>query len=958
MKLTEQLQNLAQKYQAGGEIKPDQYRPDGTMKGKGFTGVHKSNDGKDVTEYSIGVKINGLEMDIPTMVPGLTEEEIQYIIQGGDMSAKSIGNPIADSIAKKASAHAQERLKNGKSVYAQPDEYQVGGRKSMDHSYDMGDINGFFRKMINAPWYRERLEKNGYNDPNMIRLPNQGNPIDQVIKNRNNNLNNINFDISEDESTSYNPYSRILNMKPSEINRLKAHPRSVGAHEVSHAIGNYLNIGRFNRNEANFIKSRINSGKDERDYVTSPNEAKADIDAMRYNLYKAGKFDPSTGRFQTKDGKFDPDLLELLKNDYQTKRMREVFSDKSLKEMFDTLAKNDSEQTVSYAQVGGQTPSTQEDWKQKYSTNPYFKDREDWGESLDKKFPNAKNTVRQSIYAASKRTGIDPGLLYTSAMEEGMKLALTGQDSGTRRAGYVEYQKSNPKGAKEYPIDGGYYYGLNTFSDKYGRTIKPSDLPRGFKYAPYDQKGADGTKAFTSAAFRSHDDAISAKAAMMKQVQGAMTYRLKENKLDLSPEARKFFDMVGYNMGEDKTIDMIKSYQQKGYLKDDRFLDPKFQPASWKEPYTNVQRRYQNYRILNEQKYFDDYESLDSKSNVAVNQNLQLGGTTDTLDGTKEWWDRYVNSPKYKERLQKEFPKYSESEIDSELAARKLNLDRTYPIVGSGDFDDPGIQGYAQPPERDQRQSSSWKGKIRNFIEDSVAPSSRPVHIRNGSDTGVYTHEISHSVDEGGRRIPDKTIGNILQRVRGVEPIKISNNDGENIYYDRVQNEDTIKALQNTDNFYQLDNGIDEEQAAIYPNIKWKIGGDKTEYSPKFGYRSNPTEILARLQSLRKDMYRKGAHDSANEDINTEQLQNYLDQVFQGDDEINTDLLDLLNEVKSNVNSDKDEIVENLRWMLNNIAKNDYPETQQVKQAQKGGMIRSELDSLSTKYKSRPSTTR
>ena len=72
--------------------------------------------------------------------------------------------------------------------------------------------------------------------------------------------------------------------------------------------------------------------------------------------------------------------------------------------------------------------------------------------------------------------------------------------------------------------------------------------------------------------------AAAAKAAMMKQVEGAMTARLTKNNLELSPDARKFFDMVGYNMGEDKTIEMIKSYQQKGYLKDDKFLDSKLLP--------------------------------------------------------------------------------------------------------------------------------------------------------------------------------------------------------------------------------------------------------------------------------------------------------------------------------------------------------------------------------------------
>lgn len=273
--------------------------------------------------------------------------------------------------------------------------------------------------------------------------------------------------------------------------------------------------------------------------------------------------------------------------------------------------------TPQYAQEGA---VVQPDWKTKYAENRYFKEREDWGDKLSNKFPNGKTTVKESIYNAAKYTGVDPGLLYTSSMEEGMKLALNGQDNFTRREGFNQFRKNNPKEAQNYPVDGGYFYGLNTFGDKYGVTIKPSTLPRGFKYAPYDQTDSKGKKLYTSAAFRSHDDAISAKAAMMKQVEGAMTARLGQNKLDLSPEARKFFDMVGYNMGEDKAIEMIKSYQQKGYLKDDKFLDSNFEPASWKEPYTNVQRRYQNYKILNSEGYFNDYDT------PKVADNKQSGG--------------------------------------------------------------------------------------------------------------------------------------------------------------------------------------------------------------------------------------------------------------------------------------------------------------------------------------------
>lgn len=590
-------------------------------------------------------------------------------------------------------------------------------------------------------------------------------------------------------------------------------------------------------------------------------------------------------------------------------------------------------------QAGGQVTT---DWKTKYSSNQYFKDREDWGEKLDNKFPNAKNTVRESVYQAARRTGIDPGLLYTSAMEEGMKLALNGKDTGERRAGYVDYKKNNPKSAEEYPIDGGYYYGLNTFSDKYGKTIKPSNLPRGFKYTPYPQKGEDGKVAFNSAAFRTHDDAISAKAAQMKQVQESMNYKIRDSKIDLTPEARKFFDMVGYNMGEEKTIEMIKSYQQKGYLKDDRFLDQNFQPASWKEPYTNVQRRYQNYRILNEQGYFKDYDTPNPKVAVTGStkepDSFQVGGEVDTLDGTKEWWTRYINSPKYRERLQKEFPKYSESEIESELNSRKLNLDRTYPIVGEGHFKDPSILGSSLSPEEDQRINPSIKGKFKNFMEDYVVPSSRPVYIKDGTDTDTYTHEISHSVDEGGRRIPIGTVANILKRVRGVEPIEILSNDDKALTYDRVKNESTINALMNNNNFYGLNDTIDQDQSEIYPDINWKIGNDSTKYSPKFGYGSSPTEMIAKLQSVRKDMYNKGYHDSATEDITQDQLIKYLDETFESDKKINSDLEDLLDQFKrGDSESKKKEVTKNLEWMLNNIAKNNT-KNKDIKYAQKGGI--------------------
>ena len=337
-----------------------------------------------------------------------------------------------------------------------------------------------------------------------------------------------------------------------------------------------------------------------------------------------------------------------------------------------------------------------------------------------------------------------------------------------------------------------------------------------------------------------------------------------------------------------------------------------------------------------------------------IAQKFQKGGVTNELEKTKQWWDRYINSPKYTERLQKEFPDYSPEEVQRELEARKLNLSKTYPIIGEGHFKGQGMEntlGYVTSPELDEKQYSSFTGRIKNFIEDHVAPSSRPVYIRNGEDSDTYNHETSHSVDEGGRRIPLKTVANLVNKVRGVEPVEIVGQDENNRYLQKSTNENTVKSLGNIDNYYPLDSDFDRENGSLYPDIKWKIGNDPMEYAPRFGYRGSPTEIIARLQPLREELYRKGIHDSATEDISKETLRNYIDQTFQNENEPVPDhLMDLLNEVKGS----REESVENLQWMLNNIASNNKQSSLNI--AQTGGIIdasniKNQLNSLAQKFR-------
>lgn len=91
------------------------HQPEQGYKGKGFLGIIKGSDGKDMTEYTVGVNINGRKVDVPTLVPTLTREEVEKIQN----------YQIDENIQKKARKHALDRLKQGRSIYA--DEGEVYG---------------------------------------------------------------------------------------------------------------------------------------------------------------------------------------------------------------------------------------------------------------------------------------------------------------------------------------------------------------------------------------------------------------------------------------------------------------------------------------------------------------------------------------------------------------------------------------------------------------------------------------------------------------------------------------------------------------------------------------------------------------------------------------------------------------------------------------------------------------
>ena len=94
-------------------------RADKTPKGEGFLGALKRKDGRVSTEISIGVEdvIPGQEMEIPTLVPTMTQAEVAYLLNHDPEQT-----PIPKSIINKAIDFARQRVSAGQPVFAQPGE--------------------------------------------------------------------------------------------------------------------------------------------------------------------------------------------------------------------------------------------------------------------------------------------------------------------------------------------------------------------------------------------------------------------------------------------------------------------------------------------------------------------------------------------------------------------------------------------------------------------------------------------------------------------------------------------------------------------------------------------------------------------------------------------------------------------------------------------------------------------
>lgn len=88
-------------------------REDGSNKGMGYFGKLNRPDGNFSTELSIGVNLSGKQMEVPLLVPTLTNDEIKSVLSGQGPTKEMVDKAVQFAI---------ERMKSGKSVWAQPGE--------------------------------------------------------------------------------------------------------------------------------------------------------------------------------------------------------------------------------------------------------------------------------------------------------------------------------------------------------------------------------------------------------------------------------------------------------------------------------------------------------------------------------------------------------------------------------------------------------------------------------------------------------------------------------------------------------------------------------------------------------------------------------------------------------------------------------------------------------------------
>ena len=368
----------------------------------------------------------------------------------------------------------------------------------------------------------------------------------------------------------------------------------------------------------------------------------------------------------------------------------------------------------------------------------------------------------------------------------------------------------------------------------------------------------------------------------------------------------------------------------------------------------------------------------------------QLGGNKPmNKEQQIAWWKEYINSPKYLERLKKEYPNADEETINRLYENRKNNFQNASKNISIVDNinNEKGTLGVNYARKNDYRNDEKYNYRIHPTKAGNIEVTKEGLKL----NPSVFTHEISHGITDGTVDMPTKTLIDIINRTRGNRPDGM-NTEGlaknlldpyfkkEREFIDRMLpiSTDTEKYLKEYDAFTRAGEEFDNPDnyepfsdsfiSKKFNNIRFKVNGTDYDRPIVTDYTSDPTEYLSRMQSFRQELKNQGIYDASKEDFTEEHLNKFKELVRQGGGnailrEMYPDVYEFINATKGSDSynqpdymKDNDEdtrkgeekFKQNIIWMMNNIAKNNS--NNNTNYAQRGGEIRNALNSLSKKF--------
>lgn len=288
-------------------------------------------------EFFNHIDVNG--NDVPISENGLWEYPNQEVIvpTNGSITMKGVDYPV---LGRSMETGEQQMMYPGneyffedtQNVYETP-QYQGSGQILNNEK-----VKEFYNDMLSSPWYEERLKNNGYENP------------EETSKKRLENINKTSLRLTDTKPTQFvrnlifnkqvgNPY---INFNSNQSNKEGSDYNSALTHEYGHGetTTNPLSSFETNQIQRRFKVDNIGQMSNQGLYLSSPEETKSDINAIRYKLFEQGKFNPKTGEYKTPSNFFEPSLLEDNQDDFFIKRMKEAYGNEGTIDLMNIIANN------------------------------------------------------------------------------------------------------------------------------------------------------------------------------------------------------------------------------------------------------------------------------------------------------------------------------------------------------------------------------------------------------------------------------------------------------------------------------------------------------------------------------------------------------------------------------------------------------------------------------------------